>query len=281
MAQTPKTPINDEVLKNYLNAMGKVPLLSHEEEIHCGKAIEAGGSDGVAAKNRLVRANLRLVVLLARKCLASGMTLADKIQEGNIGLIRAAEKYDYRKGFRFATYATWWIKQAIIRGGELTNRTIRMPSHRVTLLSRIHNAQRYLFNKLGSEPDLTTVAEFVELPREQVEMLVQIGQDVLSLDEPITEDNASSLMDLVEDPNSVSILDVLQYMASVEELDDLLARLTPREEKVIRLRYGLREHRPLSLDEIGARVGLTRERIRQIEMKAMGILRKRWKLASH
>lgn len=277
MAQTPKTPIDDEVLKHYLNAMGKVPLLTHEEEIACGKAMEAGGNAGAEAKKRLVKANLRLVVLLARKCLASGMTLADKIQEGNIGLMRAAEKYDYRKGFRFSTYASWWIKQAIIRGGELTNRTIRMPSHRVTLLNRIHQAQRYLYTRLGSEPDLATVAQFVDLPLDQVEMLVQLGQDVLSLDEPVTEDSANSLIDLIEDPSNVSILDILQYTAATDEIDDLLARLSPKEEKVIRLRYGLREHRPLSLDEIGARVGLTRERIRQIEIKGMTVLRKHWK----
>lgn len=277
MAKTEKTPIQDETLKSYLNAMGRVPLLSHAQEIECGKSIEKGGPEGQKALNLLVRSNLRLVVLLAKKLQRPGFTLPDMIQDGNLGLMRAAEKYDYRRGFRFSTYASWWIKQSILRSGEQQGRMIRMPSSRMAQMHQVFQAQRLLSHKNGVEPSCQEIADFLNLELELVESLMFLSQDVMSLDEPLGDEAQSKLIDFVEDDALVSIVDILEHEATGVELDDLLSELLPREEKVIRLRYGFGEPRILSLEEIGYRFRLTRERIRQIEIKGLTSLRRLWR----
>jgi RNA polymerase primary sigma factor len=237
--------------------MGKVPLLSAADEVDCAKLIEAGGPEGEKARKKLISANLRLVVLLARQLGRFGLPLLDSIQEGNIGLMRAAEKFNYRLGFRFSTYAAWWIRQAIMRGAESTGKTIRLPASKMTELNQIVQAQKFLLHK---EP--------------LVRALLSISQDVLSLDCPVGEEHSNTLLDLVEDPNTADVFEWIEGQQDSKILARLLLHLHPKEEKIIRMRYGIDEPRTFSLEDIGERMRLTRERIRQIEIKGMLRLQK-------
>ena len=272
-----KTPVSrdaEESLRVYMNAMGRIPLLSHADEIECAKGIEAGGNVGKAAMKRLVAGNLRLVVLLARKLSRHGITLSDAVQEGNLGLMRAAEKFNYRLGFRFSTYASWWIKQAIMRAADNNSRSIRIPSSKMTVVYQIQNAQKFLLAKLGREPTKAQIAEFIGVKESEIHSLEVVTQDTLSLDMPRTEDSTVSLVDHIEDPDVFPILAFLQLEQDKSFLYEALATLHPKEDKILRMRHGIGEPRSFSLDEIGARVGLTRERIRQIEIKGLHRLRR-------
>jgi len=254
--------------------MGKIPLLSAAEEVECAKRMEAGGREGENAKKRLVSANLRLVVLLARQMGRFGMPLSDSIQEGNLGLIRAAEKFDYRLGFRFSTYASWWIRQAIMRASESVVHMVRLPSNKQTIVNQMNQAHRYLVHKLNREPLLAEIAALMGVKETELESLSRLAQDVLSLDVPIGDENGHALVEIVEDPNTFDIIGYLESEQNQQVLLHMLAQLHPKEEKILRMRHGIGEARTYSLEEIGDRVNLTRERIRQIEIKALHRLRK-------
>jgi RNA polymerase primary sigma factor len=268
---TSSSGTEDAILRSYLNAMGKVPLLSAADEVDCAKLIEAGGPPGEKARKKLISANLRLVVLLARQLGRFGLPLLDSIQEGNIGLMRAAEKFNYRLGFRFSTYAAWWIRQAIMRGAESTGKTIRLPASKMTELNQIVQAQKFLLHKNGREPTVQDISQMLEMKEPLVRALLSISQDVLSLDCPVGEEHSNTLLDLVEDPNTADVFEWIEGQQDSKILARLLLHLHPKEEKIIRMRYGIDEPRTFSLEDIGARMRLTRERIRQIEIK--GILR--------
>ena len=265
---------DEESLRLYMTAMGRIPLLTHADEIECAKGIEAGGDVGKAAMKRLVAANLRLVVLLAKKLSRHGISLADAVQEGNLGLMRAAEKFNYRLGFRFSTYASWWIKQAIMRAAESTSRSIRIPSSKMTVVYQIQNAHKFLLSKLGREPTKAEIADMVGIKESEIHSLELVSQDALSLDAPLTDETASLLVDHIEDPDVYRTLEQLQLQQDKGFLFRALATLHPKEDKILRMRHGIGEPRTFSLDEIGSRFGLTRERIRQIEIKGLYRLRR-------
>ncbi|KFZ42066.1 RNA polymerase sigma factor RpoD [Anoxybacillus flavithermus] len=265
----PGVKINDPV-RMYLKEIGRVPLLSAEEEIELAKRIEQGDEE---AKRRLAEANLRLVVSIAKRYVGRGMLFLDLIQEGNMGLIKAVEKFDYRKGYKFSTYATWWIRQAITRAIADQARTIRIPVHMVETINKLIRVQRQLLQDLGREPSPEEIAEEMDLTPEKVREILKIAQEPVSLETPIGEEDDSHLGDFIEDQDATSPAEHAAYELLKEQLEDVLDTLTDREENVLRLRFGLDDGRTRTLEEVGKVFGVTRERIRQIEAKALRKLR--------
>ncbi len=261
--------MNDPV-RMYLKEIGKIDLLSGEEEIVLAKRILEGDE---LAKQELAEANLRLVVSIAKRYVGRGMLFLDLIQEGNIGLMKAVEKFDYDKGFKFSTYATWWIRQAITRAIADQARTIRIPVHMVETINKLTRIQRQLVQELGHEPSDEQLAEKMELSVEKVREILKIAQEPVSLETPIGEEDDSHLGDFIEDKQAVSPADYTNNEMLKEVFDDVLLELTDREEKVLRMRFGLINGRPRTLEEVGREFGVTRERIRQIEAKALRKLR--------
>ena len=260
----------DDPVKMYLKDIGKVPLLSTEEEAELAKRMLDGDED---AKQKLSEANLRLVVSIAKRYVGRGMLFLDLIQEGNLGLMKAVEKFDYTKGFKFSTYATWWIRQAITRAIADQARTIRIPVHMVETINRQVRAQRALLQELGREPTPEEIGEYMGIPAEKVVEIQKIAQDPVSLETPIGEEEDSLLVDFIEDTKTIAPGDMAAQSMLREQLIAALHKLTPREEKVIRLRYGLDDGRQRTLEEVGKEFNVTRERIRQIEAKALRKLR--------
>ncbi|MGR3765062.1 RNA polymerase sigma factor RpoD [Rossellomorea sp. NS-SX7] len=265
----PGVKINDPV-RMYLKEIGRVDLLSAEEEINLAKRIEDGDEE---AKRRLAEANLRLVVSIAKRYVGRGMLFLDLIQEGNMGLIKAVEKFDYRKGYKFSTYATWWIRQAITRAIADQARTIRIPVHMVETINKLIRVQRQLLQDLGREPSPEEIAEEMDLTPEKVREILKIAQEPVSLETPIGEEDDSHLGDFIEDAEAQSPSEHAAYELLKEQLEDVLDTLTDREENVLRLRFGLDDGRTRTLEEVGKVFGVTRERIRQIEAKALRKLR--------
>ena len=260
----------DDPVRMYLKEIGKVPLLSPDEEIELAKKIELGDEE---AKKKLAESNLRLVVSIAKRYAGRGMQLLDLIQEGNLGLIKAVEKFDYRKGYKFGTYATWWIRQAITRAIADQARTIRIPVHMVETINRLVRTQRQLVQKLGREATPEELAKELDMPVERVREIMKISQDPVSLETPIGEEEDSHLGDFIQDNNVEVPADAATYTLLHEQLMDVLSTLTEREQKVLRLRFGLDDGRPRTLEEVGRQFNVTRERIRQIEAKALRKLR--------
>jgi RNA polymerase primary sigma factor len=254
----------------YLKEIGRVALLKAEEEVALAKAIEAGDED---ARHQLAEANLRLVVSIAKKYTAQGVSFLDLIQEGNLGLLRAVEKFDYHRGYKFSTYAHWWIRQAITRALADTARTIRIPVHMIELINKLVRVSRHLLQELGREPTDEEIAGELALTPEKVREIVKLSQTPLSLETPIGEEGNSHLGDFVEDKAATSPVDAALLSVLRLEVEDILDTLTARERRVLQLRFGLLDARERTLEEVGRRFGLTRERIRQIEAKALRKLR--------
>ena len=260
----------EDPVRMYLKEIGKVPLLTAEEEIQLAKRMEEGDEE---AKKRLAEANLRLVVSIAKRYVGRGMLFLDLIQEGNLGLIKAVEKFDYNKGFKFSTYATWWIRQAITRAIADQARTIRIPVHMVETINKLIRVSRQLLQELGREPTPEEIAERMEIPVERVREIIKISQEPVSLETPIGEEEDSHLGDFIQDDNVPVPADAAAFTLLKEQLTDVLATLTERERKVLRLRFGLDDGRARTLEEVGKEFNVTRERIRQIEAKALRKLR--------
>ncbi|MBO6264369.1 MAG: RNA polymerase sigma factor RpoD [Clostridia bacterium] len=260
----------DDPVKMYLKDIGKVPLLTGDDEIELAKKMMDGDEE---AKRRLSEANLRLVVSIAKRYVGRGMQFLDLIQEGNLGLMKAVEKFDYQKGFKFSTYATWWIRQAITRAIADQARTIRIPVHMVETINKQVRISRQLLQELGREPTPEEIAKEMEISVQRVIEIQKIAQDPVSLETPIGEEEDSHLGDFIEDEQAASPTDVVSFSMLKEQLIGVLDTLTPREEKVLRLRYGLDDGRPRTLEEVGKEFNVTRERIRQIEAKALRKLR--------
>jgi RNA polymerase primary sigma factor len=289
-----KAPTNDPV-RMYLKEIGKVPLLTAEQEVILAKAIEEGEAataeldkdvsaarmrelqrverQGQLAKRKLIEANLRLVVSIARRYVGRGMLLLDLIQEGNLGLIRAVEKFDYTKGFKFSTYATWWIRQAITRAIADQARTIRIPVHMVETINKLIRIQRQLLQDLGREPTPEEIGREMEFSPEKVREILKVSQEPVSLETPIGEEADSHLGDFIEDSDAVVPVDAASFILLQEQLDSVLHTLSDRETKVVQLRFGLTDGHPRTLEEVGREFGVTRERIRQIESKTLSKLR--------
>lgn len=291
-----KVPTNDPV-RMYLKEIGKVPLLTGEEEVRLAKRVEAGGlavreldkngqlpreetrqlkiqeRSGMRAKRKLVEANLRLVVSIAKRYVGRGMLFLDLIQEGNLGLIRAVEKFDYRKGFKFSTYATWWIRQAITRAIADQARTIRIPVHMVETINKLVRVQRQLLQDLGREPAPEEIGKEMDMTPARVREILKISQEPVSLETPIGEEEDSQLGDFIEDSDAEVPVDAASFSLLQEQLRDVLDTLSDRERKVIELRFGLIDGHPRTLEEVGRVFGVTRERIRQIESKTLSKLR--------
>ena len=264
-----KTPTNDPV-RMYLKEIGKVPLLTAEEEVSLAKRIERRDMD---AKRKLTEANLRLVVSIAKRYVGRGMLFLDLIQEGNLGLIRAVEKFDYTKGYKFSTYATWWIKQAITRAMADQARTIRIPVHMVEVINKLARVQRQMLQDLGREPTPEELAKELDMNPEKVVEVQKYGREPISLHTPLGEDGDSEFGDLIEDSEAVVPADAVNFTLLQEQLHDVLDTLSEREAGVVSMRFGLTDGQPKTLDEIGKVYGVTRERIRQIESKTMSKLR--------
>ena len=260
----------DDPVRMYLKEIGKVPLLSSEEEIQLATKIEQGDE---RAKKKLAEANLRLVVSIAKRYVGRGMLFLDLIQEGNLGLIKAVEKFDYRKGFKFSTYATWWIRQAITRAIADQARTIRIPVHMVETINKLIRVQRQLLQELGRDPYPEEIAKEMDLPVEKVREIQKIAQEPVSLETPIGEEEDSHLGDFIPDDDALAPAEAAAFTMLKEQLINVLDTLTPREEKVLRLRFGLDDGRARTLEEVGKEFNVTRERIRQIEAKALRKLR--------
>ncbi len=260
----------EDPVRMYLKEIGKVPLLSAEEEIELAKKMETGDQE---AKKRLAEANLRLVVSIAKRYVGRGMLFLDLIQEGNLGLIKAVEKFDYRKGYKFSTYATWWIRQAITRAIADQARTIRIPVHMVETINKLIRVSRQLLQELGREPTPEEIAAEMNLPVERVREILKISQEPVSLETPIGEEEDSHLGDFIQDDNVPVPADAAAFTLLKEQLVEVLGTLTEREQKVLRLRFGLDDGRARTLEEVGKEFNVTRERIRQIEAKALRKLR--------
>ena len=260
----------EDPVRMYLKEIGKVPLLSAEEEIELAKKMEQGDEN---AKKRLAEANLRLVVSIAKRYVGRGMLFLDLIQEGNLGLIKAVEKFDYRKGYKFSTYATWWIRQAITRAIADQARTIRIPVHMVETINKLIRVSRQLLQELGREPIPEEIAEEMDMPVDRVREILKISQEPVSLETPIGEEEDSHLGDFIQDDNVPVPADAAAFTLLKEQLVEVLGTLTEREQKVLRLRFGLDDGRARTLEEVGKEFNVTRERIRQIEAKALRKLR--------
>jgi RNA polymerase primary sigma factor len=291
------TAVGADSVKTYLKAIGRVPLLTAEQEIELAKRIEAGlfaqerldtepgltpelradlewiSDDGLRAKRRMLEANLRLVVSIAKRYTGRGMLFLDLIQEGNLGLIRTIEKFDYRLGYKFSTYATWWIKQAITRAMADQARTIRIPVHMVELINKVARVHRRLQSELGREPTPDEIAKESELEVDRVVEIQGYGREPISLHTPLGEEGDSEFGDLIEDTEAISPAEAVSFTLLQQQLHSLLDQLSEREAGVITMRYGLADGKPMTLDEIGRIYGVTRERIRQIEAKTMSKLR--------
>ena len=260
----------DDPVRMYLKEIGRVPLLTAEEEVALAKRMEQGDEE---AKKQLAEANLRLVVSIAKRYVGRGMLFLDLIQEGNLGLIKAVEKFDYGKGFKFSTYATWWIRQAITRAIADQARTIRIPVHMVETINKLIRVSRQLLQELGRDPTPEEIAAAMEIPVERVREIQKVAQEPVSLETPIGEEEDSHLGDFIEDEEAPAPAEAASYILLKEQLESVLDTLTPREEKVLRLRFGLDDGRSRTLEEVGQEFGVTRERIRQIEAKALRKLR--------
>ena len=260
----------DDPVRMYLREIGKIPLLTYDEELDLAKRILTGDEE---AKQKLAESNLRLVVSIAKKYVGRGMLFLDLIQEGNMGLIKAVEKFDYTKGYKFSTYATWWIRQAITRAIADQARTIRIPVHMVETINKLIRTSRHLLQKNGREPTPEEIAEEMEIPVEKVMEIQKIAQDPVSLETPIGEEDDSHLGDFIQDDDSPAPQDSAAYTMLKEQLNDVMGTLTSREAKVLRLRFGLEDGKARTLEEVGKEFNVTRERIRQIEAKALRKLR--------
>ena len=260
----------DDPVRMYLKEIGKIPLLSSEDEIELAKEMELGNEE---AQKRLAEANLRLVVSIAKRYVGRGMQFLDLIQEGNLGLIKAVEKFDYRKGYKFSTYATWWIRQAITRSIADQARTIRIPVHMVETINRLVRTSRQLLQELGREPTMEEIGKRGDMPPERVAEIMKMSQEPVSLETPVGEEEDSHLGDFIQDDHVTVPQDAAAYTLLHEQLMEVLGTLTEREQKVLRLRFGLDDGRPRTLEEVGKQFHVTRERIRQIEAKALRKLR--------
>ena len=260
----------DDPVRMYLKEIGRVPLLTAEEEVYLAKRMEQGDEE---AQKRLAEANLRLVVSIAKRYVGRGMLFLDLIQEGNLGLIKGVEKFDYNKGYKFSTYATWWIRQAITRAIADQARTIRIPVHMVETINKLIRVSRQLLQKLGREPSAEEIAKEMEISVDRVREIMKIAQEPVSLETPIGEEEDSHLGDFIEDQDAPAPAEAASFTLLKEQLEEVLDTLTPREEKVLRLRFGLDDGRARTLEEVGKNFGVTRERIRQIEAKALRKLR--------
>ena len=260
----------DDPVRMYLKEIGKVPLLSSEEEMELAKQIEEGSQ---YAKKKLAEANLRLVVSIAKRYVGRGMLFLDLIQEGNLGLIKAVEKFDFRKGFKFSTYATWWIRQAITRAIADQARTIRIPVHMVETINKLIRVSRQLLQELGRDPKPEEIAKEMEMTEEKVREIMKIAQDPVSLETPIGEEEDSHLGDFIPDDDAPAPAEAAAYSLLKEQIEEVLGSLNEREQKVLKLRFGLEDGRARTLEEVGKEFDVTRERIRQIEAKALRKLR--------
>ena len=260
----------DDPVRMYLREIGRIPLLTYEEEIELAEKILEGDEE---AKQKLAESNLRLVVSIAKKYVGRGMLFLDLIQEGNMGLIKAVEKFDYTKGYKFSTYATWWIRQAITRAIADQASTIRIPVHMVETINKLIRTSRHLLQRLGREPTPDEIAEELEMPVEKVMEIQKIAQDPVSLETPIGEEDDSHLGDFIQDEDSPAPHDAAAYTLLKEQLEEVMNTLTPREAKVLKLRFGLEDGKARTLEEVGREFEVTRERIRQIEAKALRKLR--------
>jgi RNA polymerase primary sigma factor len=284
VVETPKEPAreptapprNTEVLETttdalqlFLREIGRHPLLTAADEVELSKRIERGDME---AKRQMIEANLRLVVSIAKSYLGRGLSFLDLIQEGSLGLIRAVEKFDYRKGYKFSTYATWWIRQAITRAIADQARTIRVPVHMVETINRLSRVQRQLLQDLGREPTIDEIADELEVTPDRVREIQKVAQEPVSLETPVGEEEDSELGDLIEDRGVLGPADAVATLLRREELEEVLSQLSHRERKVLELRFGLRGEEPRTLEEVGQRFGVTRERIRQIEAKTLNKL---------
>jgi RNA polymerase primary sigma factor len=263
--------VADDSVRLYLREIGKIPLLTTEQEVSLAKRIEDGDK---AAKDAMAEANMRLVVSIAKKYVGRGLDLLDLIQEGNTGLLRAVEKFDHRKGFKFSTYATWWIRQAITRAIADQARTIRIPVHMVETINKLIRTQRRLVQELGREPLPEEIAAEMEMDVEKVNHIMKIKQETVSLEAPVGEEEDSQLGDFIADDDAKTPLEAATDQLLKEHVNQVLALLTPREQKILRMRFGLEDGRQHTLEEVGQEFGVTRERIRQIEAKALAKLRK-------
>ena len=260
----------DDPVRMYLREIGKIPLLTYEEELDLAQKVLEGDEE---AKKKLSESNLRLVVSIAKKYVGRGMLFLDLIQEGNMGLIKAVEKFDYKKGYKFSTYATWWIRQAITRAIADQARTIRIPVHMVETINKLIRTSRLLLQRLGREPSPEEIAEELEMPVEKVMEIQKIAQDPVSLETPIGEEDDSHLGDFIQDDDSPAPQDAAAYTMLKEQLEEVMGTLTPREAKVLKLRFGLEDGKARTLEEVGKEFDVTRERIRQIVAKALRKLR--------
>jgi len=268
---TPGHGGGEDAVRMYLRSIGRVPLLTRQDEVRLAKRVE---QNDMAAKNALIEANLRLVVSIAKRYTGRGLTLLDLIQEGNLGLIRAVEKFDWRRGFKFSTYATWWIRQAITRALAVQARTIRIPVHMVERMNRVARTRRALIQKLNREPSSEEIGELVEMPAKKVEEILKLGQEPVSLEAPVgSEEGDASLGDFIEDSALDRPLEVVANRMRDADLERVLGSLPWRERRVIELRYGLGGEPPMTLEDIGQEVGVTRERVRQIESKTLAMLK--------
>jgi RNA polymerase primary sigma factor len=261
----------DDAVRSYLKSIGRVRLLTKEDEVRLAKRVEANDME---AKNQLIEANLRLVVSIAKRYTGRGLTLLDLIQEGNLGLIRAVEKFDWRRGFKFSTYATWWIRQGITRALADQSRTIRIPVHMVERMNRVGRARRALIQKHNREPSAEEIAQAVEMTRAQVEDILELGREPVSLETPVgPADGETRLADFIEDDASAAPIEVVSSTMRQRDLEAALRSLQWRERRVLELRYGLSSEEPMTLEAIGSEVGVTRERVRQIESKTLSKLK--------